>query len=52
MLSGDRKENPRLKGIKTGGEASIGLRHPLREEKRETKPSVGKSPGHTRKFPA
>jgi hypothetical protein len=30
-------KNPRLKGSKTGGEkALIGLRRPLREEKRET----------------
>jgi hypothetical protein len=50
-LAAPEKKNPRLKGIKTGGEASIGLRHPLREEKRETKPSGNESAAAARKFP-
>jgi hypothetical protein len=51
MLGGARKEKPPVKGDKTGGKASIGLRHPLREEKRETKPSATESPAAVRKFP-
>jgi hypothetical protein len=50
-LAAPEKKNPRLKGDKTGGKASIGLRHPLREEKRETKPSETKSAAAVRKFP-